>query len=90
MKKQNKQTTKSTANKKSTKALVCDCSKEKKDLTSAKGTISVLTTGEDFRTALLIVSLIINLFFLIAWVMLQVTDVYDGAVASALFDRTIR
>ena len=55
----------------------------------AEGRISKMTTGEDLRMAVLIVSVVINLFFLIAWVTLQVTDIYDGAVASVLFERTI-
>lgn len=44
-------------------------------------------TLRDGIVALLIVSLVINLFFLIAWVTLQVTSVYDIQVANFLFTR---
>ncbi len=88
--KENKKITKTSTAKKTKKtAPVCDCSAEKQALSSAEGRISTLTTGEDLRMAVLIVSVVINLFFLIAWVTLQVTDVYDGAVASMLFERTL-
>lgn len=42
---------------------------------------------KDAVVALLVVSLIINLFILTAWVTLQVTSVYDTQVASFLFTR---
>jgi hypothetical protein len=44
-------------------------------------------TGRDVATALLIVSLTINLFVLVSWVTLQVTSAYDAQVASFLFTR---
>lgn len=44
-------------------------------------------TNRDAALALLIVSLVINLFFLIAWVTLKVTSVYDAEVAAFLFVR---
>lgn len=44
-------------------------------------------TNRDMITALLIVSLTINLFILVGWVTLQVTSVYDSQVASFLFTR---
>jgi hypothetical protein len=44
-------------------------------------------TSRDATTALLIVSLTINLFILISWVTLQVTSAYDAQVASFLFTR---
>lgn len=71
------------------KAAAKMCVPEKEALRSAKGQISALITGEDLRTAILIVSVIINLFFLIAWVTLQVTDQYDEEVISFLFNRTL-
>lgn len=71
------------------KTAVKMCMPEKKALDEAKSHISALITGEDLRTAILIVSVVINLFFLIAWVTLQVTDAYDGEVASFLFSRTL-
>lgn len=104
MTKQNKTTTKKTAPKKAAtktatsavaskkdieKTAVKMCMPEKKALDEAKSHISALITGEDLRTAILIVSVVINLFFLIAWVTLQVTDAYDGEVASFLFSRTL-
>ncbi len=39
----------------------------------------------DFVMALLIVSLLFNLFVLVGWVTLQVTDMYDQQVADFLF-----
>lgn len=44
-------------------------------------------TTADFKNALLIVSLLVNAFILIAWVTLQVTAVYDAQVAAFLFAR---
>lgn len=41
----------------------------------------------DLVAAVLIVSVVINLFVLISWLMLQVTTHYDAAVASFLFVR---
>ena len=96
MTKQNKTTTKKATTKKAAprktaaqKSTANMCTSEKEALTDAKGQITTLIIGEDVRTAMLIVSVIINLFFFIAWITLQVTDVYDGEVASLLFDRTI-
>jgi hypothetical protein len=45
------------------------------------------TTARDAQVAVLVVSLVVNLFFLTAWVLLQVTSQYDYAVASAIFTR---
>ncbi len=44
-------------------------------------------THIDLFAAVLIVSLIINLFVLVGWVTLQVTDAYDDQVKSFLFKR---
>lgn len=44
-------------------------------------------THIDFMAALLIVSLLINLFVLIGWVTLQTTDMYDTQVENFLFNR---
>ena len=44
-------------------------------------------TTQDFKNALLIVSLVVNAFILIAWITLQVTAVYDAQVAAFLFAR---
>ena len=43
--------------------------------------------SHDLKTALLIVSLVANLFIFTAWVALQVTTQYDTQVASFLFNR---
>lgn len=45
------------------------------------------TTFDDVRNAILVVSLLFNLFILIAWVILQVTTQYDAEVARFLFVR---
>lgn len=89
--KQNKQ--KATSTKAKTKrtvkatAPVCDCSEEQQQLRLTQERIAVMATGEDFRNSILTVSVVINLFFLIAWIMLQVTARYDMAVAELLFTR---
>jgi len=43
--------------------------------------------SHDLKTALLIVSVVANLFIFTAWVALQVTTQYDAQVASFLFNR---
>lgn len=42
---------------------------------------SVPYTSEDFKNSLLIVSLLINLFFLIGWLLAQVSTVYAVEIA---------
>lgn len=49
--------------------------------------IAVSQVNKDIVVALLIVSLVINLFILTAWVTLQVTSAYDNEVAAFLFTR---
>lgn len=70
-----------------TKALVCDCADEKQQLLVTQEHVATMRTAEDFRNSILTVSVVINLFFLIAWVMLQVTTRYNTAVADLLFTR---
>jgi hypothetical protein len=65
----------------------CDCSAERQMLGQAEERVATMRTAEDLRNAVLIVSLVINLYFLTAWVMLQVTTRYDIAVAELLFSR---
>ncbi len=52
-----------------------------------KKILSFHQTHVDLFAAVLIVSLVINLFVLVGWVTLQVTDVYDDQVKSFLFKR---
>jgi hypothetical protein len=47
----------------------------------------VFTTGADVKTALLIVSVTINLFVLCLWVALQVTSYYDQALVNFFIHR---
>jgi len=62
--------------------------KTKKTKTVRKKSLAdIRQTRIDFMTALLIVSLTVNLFVLVGWVTLQVTDVYDDQVKSFLFSR---
>ena len=42
--------------------------------------------GQDLKNALLIVSLVINLFILSTWIAVQVTSRYDAQLASFLFN----
>jgi len=43
--------------------------------------------SQDLKTAVLIVSVVVNLFVLTTWIALQVTTQYDGQIASFLFTR---
>lgn len=63
------------------------CMKEEKELQVAEARISSLTMAEDFRNSVLIVSLLVNLFILTAWVTLQVTTQYDYSVSAFIFGR---
>lgn len=58
---------------------------EEKNDTVAVSTMA--QTNRDLVTAVLIVSLLANLFILTAWVTLQVTSAYDAQVATFLFTR---
>lgn len=48
---------------------------------------AVAQTNQDFRNAVLVVSIAVNLFILTAWVALQVTTAFDAEVAHFLFAR---
>lgn len=45
------------------------------------------STLNDTKNALIIVSLTINAFFFIAWIVMQITTVYDAQVYTFLFNR---
>lgn len=45
---------------------------------------SVPYTSEDFKNSLLIVSLIVNMFILTAWIVVQVNETYALTVAQSL------
>lgn len=68
----------STSAKKNKTASVNHASKSR--LVRASREVRVLPTSFDVMTAVLIVSLIINLFILCLWITLQVTDRYDLAL----------
>ena len=61
--------------------------KDKVLLAEAEERIVEMTIGEDMRNAVLIVSLLINMFILITWILLQVTTQYDYAISAAIFGR---
>ena len=61
--------------------------KDKVMLAEAEERIVDLTIGEDIRNSVLVVSLLINMIFLITWVLLQVTTKYDYAIATLIFGR---
>lgn len=44
-------------------------------------------TSQDLRNAVLIVSVVVNLFIFIAWLAMQVTTQYDAQIAGFLFNR---
>ncbi len=49
--------------------------------------IDLAQVNKDAMIAVMIVSLTVNLFFLVGWVTLQVTSAYDAQVAAFLFIR---
>lgn len=53
----------------------------------AEAIVEIAQVNKDAVTAVLIVSLMVNLFVLIGWVTLQVTSAYDAQVAAFLFIR---
>jgi hypothetical protein len=55
--------------------------------TALKSTDRAPSTLDDFKSALLMVSLTINAFILVGWIALQVTTQYDLQVATLLFVR---
>lgn len=61
--------------------------KNKVLLAQAEQRVVDATMGEDVRNAVLIVSLLVNLIFLITWIMLQVTTQYDYAISALVFGR---
>ena len=52
-----------------------------------KKTNAIFHTGEDARTAILIVSLLINLFVLSIWIVVRTTSDYDAALSSFFFNK---
>jgi len=50
-------------------------------------TIAASSVNKDLLLSVFIVSAVINLFVLTAWVTLQVTTMYDSQIASFLFVR---
>lgn len=61
--------------------------KDRVMLAEAEERIVEMTIGEDVRNAVLIVSLLINMFVFITWIMLQVTTQYDYAISALVFGR---
>lgn len=51
------------------------------------GTVVVDQTVQDFRSAVLVISLAINLVILITWLILQMTTQYDSALLQAFLNR---
>lgn len=49
--------------------------------------VQVSHMSQDLKTAVLIVSVVANLFIFTAWLALQVTTQYDHQIASFLFNR---
>jgi hypothetical protein len=44
-------------------------------------------TNDDVKTAVLLVSVTLNLAFFVGWLALKLTDTYDAQVANFLFNR---
>lgn len=57
------------------------------EVDSAAQTLAINQTDQDLKTAILVVSLFINAFVLVGWILLQVTTVYDTQIAAFLFVR---
>ena len=49
--------------------------------------VQASTMSQDLKSAVLIVSVIANLFIFTAWIALQVTTRFDTQIASFLFNR---
>lgn len=60
----------------------CIMKKTTKKSVAKKKSASLMQTVEDTKTALLIVSLLINLFVVCLWVVLRITSAYDEALIS--------
>jgi hypothetical protein len=58
--------------------------KKKAVAKAAKTPLRTPTTGDDVKSALLVVSLVINAVVLIGWITLQVTSKYDEQVTQLL------
>lgn len=61
--------------------------KSKAKKTVATPQVAAFQTGADLRTALLIVSIIGNLFVLSLWVVLKVTTAYDAVLSQVFLGR---
>ena len=61
--------------------------KENKNVQTEFGVAITDQVSHDLRTAILIVSVVANLFVFTAWLMLQVTTKYDMQIANFLFNR---
>ena len=53
----------------------------------AGAAVADLAVNQDLKHSILIVSLVVNLVVLTAWIALQVTTQYDAQIASLLFTR---
>ena len=51
------------------------------------GTVVVDQSVQDFRSAVLVVSLAINLIIFMTWIILQITTQYDSALLQAFLNR---
>lgn len=58
--------------------------KKKTNKPSKKAASSTLQTNADFKTALFVISVTINLFVFITWLVAQVSDEYAKQLASFL------
>lgn len=54
---------------------------------AGSGEVVVDQAVQDFRSALLVVSIAVNIAILFIWVILQLTTKYDSALVSALLQR---
>lgn len=64
--------------------------KEKTELVAAamhESEVVIERTNEDFKNAVLIVSLLVNVVVLITWIVLRITTLYDNQIAYLLFVR---
>jgi len=53
----------------------------------AVAAVDLTQLHRDIIHSVLFVSLVVNLFFLVGWMVLQVTNIYDSQIAAFLFTR---
>lgn len=61
--------------------------KSRKTNTQSAAVVAHNQFWRDIKSSVLVVSILINAFFLIGWMVLKMTNQYDGALVAALLGR---